>query len=116
MLLHWLAQLLITAAGLWLGSRILRGVTLTPAFTALGAALFLGLFSIILQDFHTYIVQNLPFYTWTPIYLVWDTLLLLLLSRFISGLTFQRWWWALLLALILTVVQTLGWILIPMPT
>ena len=106
--------MLVTVA-LGLGSYVLKGVTFQPRWlSAMGAAIFLGLISLLLQDIHFIVTDTLPSWAWTLFYIGWDTLLLLLLSRFISSLTFAKWYWAILLAGFSAVFQTLGWYIIPL--
>ncbi|HAA15253.1 MAG TPA: hypothetical protein DCE41_27575 [Cytophagales bacterium] len=115
MIVHWIAQLVVITLTFWLGGRFLKGVTFQTVGLAVGAALYLGIISLISEPGYFVILENFPTYTWSLFFVVWDTLWLLLLSRFVSGIRFSPWYWALILAGISAVVQTLFWILFPIP-
>lgn len=97
----------LVCLGLILGGRLLRGVTLSTG-TAIGLTILFGIVNFILSDFHTTISENFNEWLWTPIYIIYDTLLLLIFSRFLSGIKFRNIGWAFLLGLFMGAFNTLG--------
>lgn len=115
MILHLLLQLVVVALTMWLGAKLLKGVTLDSLWAGLGIAIVLSLVSLILGDLHKYVVEHFPPYTWTLVYILWDTVWLLILSKFVSSVQFRKWYWAVFLASISAVSQTLFWWVVPLP-
>ena len=113
-MVYWIFQFILVGIALGIGSLVLKGVDLKPRWlSAFGAAILLGVISMVLQPIHFMVTDKLPPWAWTLFYITWDGVLLLLLSRFVSSIHFQKWYWAFLLATISAIFQTLGWYIIP---
>ncbi len=102
-LLHWL----IYAVAILLAAYLLPGVSLAGFGTALIVALVLGLVNAVLKPLLILLTLPITILTLGLFTLVINTLMIMLTSSLVKGFDVRNFWWALLFAIILSIIHGL---------
>jgi len=105
-MLGFLIRCLVTALGLWVASATLRGVHSTGFLSLLGAGLVLGIANAIVRPILVILTLPITILTLGLFLLVVNGLMVLLVSKLMDGFSVDSFWWAMLTAIIVTIV---GW-------
>lgn len=104
--------ILVNGAAVWLGARFLRGVEVTDFTRALITGLVLAILNATLGRFLDWISTPMRFITLGLFSFVVDAVLLMVADYFLKGLKIKNFWWALALAVVVGVVNSLfHWII-----
>jgi len=105
-MLGFLIRCLVTALGLWVASATLRGVHSTGFLSLLGAGLVLGIANAIVRPILVILTLPITILTLGLFLLVVNGLMVLLVSKLMDGFSVDSFWWAMITAIIVTIV---GW-------
>ena len=105
-MLGFLIRCLVTALGLWVASATLKGVHSTGFLSLLGAGLLLGLANAIVRPILVILTLPITILTLGLFLLVVNGLMVLLVSKLMHGFSVDSIWWAMLTAIVVTIV---GW-------
>lgn len=105
-MIGFLIRGLITALGLWIASAILSGVHSTGFLSLLGAGLLLGVVNAIVRPIIVFLTLPITVFTLGLFLLVINALMVLLVSKMMNGFAVDSFWWAMITAIVVTVV---GW-------
>lgn len=97
---------LVTALGLWVASALLPGVHSNGFLSLLGAGLLLGIVNAIVRPILVILTLPITIFTLGLFLLVVNALMVLLVSKMMHGFSVDSLWWAMLTAIIVTIV---GW-------
>ena len=97
---------LVTALGLWVASALLSGVHSNGFLSILGAGLLLGIVNAIVRPIIVILTLPITIFTLGLFLLVVNALMVLLVGKMMHGFTVDNLWWAMLTAIIVTIV---GW-------
>jgi putative membrane protein len=100
-LLHWL----VTALALWVTAYILPGVHVGSWQTLAIAAVVLGLFNAVVRPILVVLTLPITILTLGLFYLLINGLVFLIVARLVPGFEVATFWWAVLGALIVSVVS-----------
>jgi putative membrane protein len=100
-LINWL----VTALAVIIAAYLLPGVTVRSFFTALLAALVLGLINAILRPILVILTLPLTVVTLGLFIFVINALLVLLAGAIVPGFEVRNFWWALLFSLTFSIVS-----------
>lgn len=104
-----LLRLLVGAAALLLIARFLpQALTVTGWYPAIIAALFIGISNVTIRPLLLLLSIPLTLITFGLFTLVIDAALLLFISSVVEGFQVVGFWWAIVLAFLLTVVKYVG--------
>lgn len=103
---NMLATILANAVAVWLGAQLFRGVEVGDFFRALIIGAVLGFLNWSLGAILDFITAPLRWITLGLFALVVDAIVLMVADYFIKGLKIQNFWWALALAMVVSVVNT----------
>ncbi len=98
---------LINAVAVWLGAQLLRGVTVSDFYRAMIIGLVVALLNASLGSFLDWISTPVRWITLGLFSLVVDAIVLMIADYFLKGLTIKNFWWALALAVVVGVVNSL---------
>ena len=98
---------LINAVAVWFGAQLLRGVTVSDFYRALIIGLVVALLNASLGSFLDWISTPVRWITLGLFSLVVDAIVLMIADYFLKGLTIKNFWWALALAVVVGVVNSL---------
>ena len=102
----FLVRFLTTALGLWIASALLKGVHSTGLLAIVGAGILLGLVNAIVRPILVILTLPITIFTLGLFLLVVNALMVLLVSRLMHGFAVDNLGWAMLTAIIVTLV---GW-------
>lgn len=105
-MIGFLIRGLVTALGLWVASALLAGVHSNGFLSILGAGLLLGLVNAIVRPILVILTLPITIFTLGLFLLVLNGLMVLLVSKLMHGFSVDSFWWAMLTAIIVTIV---GW-------
>jgi putative membrane protein len=97
---------LINAVAVWLGAQLLRGVKVDDFYRALVIGLVVALLNATLGSFLDWISTPVRWITLGFFSLVVDAIVLMIADYFLKGLTIKNFWWALALAIVVAVVNS----------
>jgi putative membrane protein len=97
---------LVTALGLWVASALLSGVHSNGFLSILGAGLLLGVINAVVRPILVVLTLPITIFTLGLFLLVVNGLMVLLVSKMMHGFSVDSIWWAMLTAVIVTIV---GW-------
>jgi putative membrane protein len=100
-LLHWL----VTALALWVTAYILPGVHVASWQTLAVAAVVLGLFNAVVRPILVVLTLPITVITLGIFYLVINGFVFLIVAKLVPGFEVATFWWAVLGALIVSVVS-----------
>jgi putative membrane protein len=100
-LLHWL----VTALALWVTAHILPGVQVGSWQALAIAAVVLGLFNAIVRPILVVLTLPITILTLGLFYLLVNGFVFLIVARLVPGFEVATFWWAVLGALIVSVVS-----------
>jgi putative membrane protein len=101
-LIHWL----IIAAALWVTAYILPGVAIESTQALAVSAIVLGLVNALVRPILTILTLPITILTLGLFYLVVNGLTFLLASKIVSGFHVSGFWWAVLGALLVSVISS----------
>jgi putative membrane protein len=102
----FLIRVLVVAAGLWVASKIVRGVEINDGWTLLWAALILGIVNAIVRPVVIIMTLPLTILTLGLFLLVVNAAMLSLVAWMLGGMTVSGFWSALFGAIVVSLV---GW-------
>jgi putative membrane protein len=105
-MIGFLIRGLVTALGLWVASATLKGVHSNGVLSLIGAGLVLGLVNAIVRPILVILTLPITIFTLGLFLLVVNGLMVLLVSKMMKGFAVESIWWAMLTAVIVTVI---GW-------
>src|SRR5678816_125020 len=105
-MLGFLIRCLVTALGLWVASATLRGVHSTGFLSLLGGGLVLGFANAVVRPILVVLTLPITILTLGLFLLVVNGLMVLLVSKLMDGFSVDSFWWAMITAIIVTIV---GW-------
>ncbi|HET6347831.1 MAG TPA: phage holin family protein [Candidatus Krumholzibacteria bacterium] len=97
---------LLTALGLWVASALLKGVHSTGILALIGAGLLLGIVNAIIRPLLVILTLPVTILTLGLFLLVVNGLMVMLVSKMMHGFAVDNIGWAMLTAIIVTIV---GW-------
>ncbi len=100
-LLHWV----ITAASLWVASRLFRGVKFADTGSLVMAALLLGFANAIVKPLLIVLTLPLTFLTFGLFLLVINALMILLVARLVKGFKVSGFWTAFFASILVSVLS-----------
>jgi len=105
-MIGFLLRCFITALGLWVASALLAGVHSTGLLSLIGAGLLLGVVNAVVRPIIVILTLPITIFTLGLFLLVVNALMVLLVSHMMHGFGVDGFGWAMLTAIIVTVV---GW-------
>ena len=105
-MMGFLIRGLVTALGLWVASAVLGGVHSNGFLSLLGAGLLLGIINAIVRPIIVILTLPITIFTLGLFLLVVNALMVLLVSKMMHGFSVDNIGWAMLTAIIVTLV---GW-------
>jgi len=102
-IIHWL----LSALAVIVTAYILPGVHVTGFIAAFVAAIVLGAFNTFLKPVLKVLTLPLTILTLGLFSLVLNALLVLLATKIVPGFTIDGFWWAVLFAIVLSIVSSL---------
>lgn len=106
--MEFILTILINAVAVWLGARILRGVEVTDFSRAIVTGLVLALLNATLGSFLDWISTPIRWITLGLFAFVIDAIVLMIADYFLKGLKIKNFWWAVALAIVVSVVNSLA--------
>lgn len=100
-LLHWV----ITAASLWVASRLFRGVKFADTGSLVMAALLLGFANAIVKPLLIVLTLPITFLTLGLFLLVINALMILLVARLVKGFKVSGFWTAFFASILVSVLS-----------
>ena len=101
-------RLLWNALGLLLIAQYVPGITIDSVYTAIIAAIILGLFNAVLKPLLIVLTLPITLLTLGLFALVINAALFLFAASFIEGFAVASFWYALLGSLLMSLVSTIG--------
>ena len=105
-MMGFLIRGLLTALGLWVASALFKGVHSTGFLSILGAGLLLGIVNAIVRPILIVLTLPVTIFTLGLFLLVINGLMVLLVSKMMHGFSVDSIWWAMLTAIVVTII---GW-------
>ena len=96
---------LVNAVALWLGAQLLRGVEIGDFIRAILIGAVLGLLNWSLGNVLDFITAPLRWVTLGFFALIVDAIVLMVVDYFMKGLKIKNFWWALALAVCVSLVN-----------
>jgi putative membrane protein len=106
--MHIILRLLWNALGLLLIANFVPGIVVTSFYTALIAALVLGLLNAVVRPILILLTLPITLLTLGLFTLVINAALFLFAASFIEGFAVASFWYALLGSLLMSIVSTVG--------
>jgi len=103
---HIIIKIVVTALALFIGAKFLRGVRITDFIHALIAALVIGLLNATLGQVLDFLTTPINWLTLGLFSFVVDAVILMIADYFLKGLKIDNFWWALALALLFALFNT----------
>jgi len=105
--MEFLLTIIINAVAVWLGAQFLRGVEVTDFPRAIIIGLVLAILNATLGSFLDWISTPVRWITLGLFSFVVDAIILMVTDYFLKGLKITNFWWALALAIIVGVVNSI---------
>jgi putative membrane protein len=105
-MIGFLIRGLVTALGLWVASATLKGVHSNGVLSLIGAGLLLGIANAIIRPILVILTLPVTIFTLGLFLLVVNGLMVLLVSKMLKGFNVDSIGWAILTAIVVTLV---GW-------
>jgi putative membrane protein len=105
--MDFLLTIIINAVAVWLGARLLRGVEVTDFSRAVVIGLVLAILNATLGSFLDWISTPVRWITLGLFSFVVDAIVLMITDYFLKGLKIRNFWWAVALAIIVSVVNSI---------
>ena len=100
-----IATIIINAVALWLGAQILRGVEIGDFLRAVIVGAVIGILNWSLGNVLDFLSTPLIWITLGFFALVVDAIVLMVADYFMKGLKIKNFWWAMALAIIISLVN-----------
>ena len=101
-----IATVIINAIALWLGAQLLRGVEIGDFVRALVVGAVIGFLNWTLGSLLDSLTKPLIWITLGFYALVVDAIVLMIADYFMKGLKIKNFWWALALAVFISLINT----------
>lgn len=105
--MEFILTILINAVAIYAGAQFLRGVKVTDFSRALIIGLVVAILNATLGGFLDWISTPIRWITLGLFSFVVDAIILMVADYFLKGLTIKNFWWALALAIVVGVVNSL---------
>ncbi|MGB3463697.1 MAG: phage holin family protein [Cyclobacteriaceae bacterium] len=105
--MKWLIKLLFSAVAVLLGAYLLPGVGVNDFWSALWVALILSLLNATIKPLLIILTIPITILTLGLFLLVINSVIILLADYFIDGFYVEGFWWALLLSLVLSILNSI---------
>ena len=105
--MDFLLTIIINAIAVWLGAKVLRGVEVSDFSHAIIIGLVLALLNATLGSFLDWISTPLRWITLGLFSFVVDAIVLMVTDYFLKGLKIKNFWWAVLLAVVVSIVNSI---------
>lgn len=102
--MNFLIKILVIAATSFGLAKILTGINIDSFWTAFVFAIVLAILNIFLKPILIILTLPVTILTFGLFLFVVNTLVVLLASRFVSGISIANFWWGLLFSLLLSIV------------
>jgi len=99
--------LLINSLVIFFGAYLLEGVKIKSYLTALGVAVLLGLVNIFIKPLIVFLTLPLTIITLGLFIWVINAWILVLIDKLVEGFSIKSFWWALLYALLISLMNGL---------
>jgi len=99
--------LLINSLVIFFGAYLLDGVKIKSYLTALGVAVLLGLVNIFIKPLIVFLTLPLTIITLGLFIWVINAWILMLIDKLVEGFSIKSFWWALLYALLISLLNGL---------
>ena len=97
-------NLLISALAVFISAYILPGVHVNSFFTAVVVAVVLGIVNVFIKPIFIILTLPITIFSLGLFYFVINALMILLVARIVPGFQVDGFWWALIFALVLSLV------------
>lgn len=104
--MKFLLRIGVTALVAFALARVLKGIHVDTIWTALVFALVLAVLNVLVKPILILLTLPLTIVTLGLFLFVVNTLVVLLASRLVDGFSIRNFWWGLLFALVLSLVNT----------
>ncbi|MCR9251640.1 MAG: phage holin family protein [bacterium] len=104
--MNFLIRMILSAVAVLIGAYLLPGVQVEGFFTAFLVALILALLNATIRPVLVVLTIPVTFLTLGLFLLVINSAMILLADWFISGFEVNGFWWALLLSIVLTILNS----------
>lgn len=104
----FLIRFLMTALGLWIASALLKGVHSTGLLSIIGAGFLLGIVNAIVRPILVILTLPITIFTLGLFLLVVNAAMVGLVAKMLGGFAVDNFFWALLTALIVSIVSWSG--------
>ncbi len=105
--MNFIVRLLVTALVAFGLARILPGIHIDTYWTALVFALVLALINAFVRPILVILTIPITIITFGLFLLVINAIIVLIASKFVSGISIDGFWWALLFGLLLSILVSL---------
>ncbi len=105
--MSWLWHLLASSVAFYIGAQLLRGVEISGFMRAILLAAVFGVLSVTVGKVLDFLATPLNWITFGLFHLVIDALLIMLADWLLKGVRVRNFWWALALAAVVAVVNSL---------
>ncbi len=105
--MRWLTNLILSAAAVLIAAYILPGVEVSSFWVAILVSLVLSLLNLTVKPLLILFTIPLTILSLGVFLLVINSIVILLADFFITGFTVNGFWWALLLSIVLSILNSL---------
>jgi putative membrane protein len=105
--MRFVIQIIVIAAVSFALSKVLSGVKIDTFWTAIVFALVLAILNIFVRPLLILFTLPVTILTLGLFLFVINTIVVLLASKFVDGITIANFWWGLLFSLLLSVVSSI---------
>ena len=106
--MHFILTIVFNAVAIWLGAQVLKGVQVTDFPRALIIGLVVSLLNATIGAMLHWVSTPINWLTLGLFSFVVDALILMVADYFLKGLKIQSFWWAVALAVIVSVINTVA--------
>ncbi len=104
-MMNLLLNLAINTLAVWVGTYVLKGVSVDGVTTAVVVAVVLGVINTFLKPVLVFLTFPLTVVTFGLFLLVINALMIMLTDKLVRGFEVENFWWALLFSLVVSVVN-----------
>jgi len=105
--MKWLTSILLSAVAVLIAAYILPGVDIADFWSALWVAIALAILNVTLKPLLIIFTIPITFVTLGLFLLVINSIIILMADYFIDGFEVDGFWWALILSVVLSVINSL---------
>ncbi len=104
--MNFLIRIILSALGVFIAAYIIPGVTVNDFWTAIIAAIIIGVLNWTVRPLLILFTIPLTIFTLGLFLLVINAVVILIADALISGFAVDGFWWALLFSLVLTILNS----------